>query len=250
MRESAYRCLAVTMITGSLAMMAREASAQPLGTFRWQSQPNCNVLMLNVVQQGGTYMLDGYDDQCGAGQRASATGTAFLNPDGTVGIGLTIVASPSGTNVHLEARISTVSLGGPWNDSAGNSGTFVFTPGAGTGGSPRRAAVIRSNWFTVSGFVDEILDDTPMIVATIDVPEITASVINNASVQVYLRFANRTWLLPYISRVGGVTASAIDFFLRVGEINIYRMRFDGSPIGINSLEYRYVISTEGVAVTQ
>lgn len=113
-------------------------SAQALGTFGWQLQPYCNVITVNVAgQPSGVFTLDGFDDQCGAGQRASVVGTAFLNPDGTVGIGLNTVLSPGGAFVHVEARISLASLNGPWRDSAGNSGTFAFTPGAGSGGAVR-----------------------------------------------------------------------------------------------------------------
>ena len=47
------------------------AGAQPLGSYRWQQQPYCNVLTLNVVQVGAIYQLDGSDDQCGAATRAA-----------------------------------------------------------------------------------------------------------------------------------------------------------------------------------
>jgi hypothetical protein len=116
------------------------ASAQTLGTFRWQQQPYCNVFTLNVVQSGGIYQLDGYDDQCGApAPRASVVGIAFLNPSGTVGIGLTLVTTPGGTPVHLDATVNLASISGEWRDSAGGTGPFVFTPGAGAPGSPRPA---------------------------------------------------------------------------------------------------------------
>jgi len=113
------------------------ASAQPLGTFRWQIQPYCNVLSISVVQQGGLYVLNGTDDQCGASVQASVTGLAFQNPSGSVGFGLTIV-STGGASVHVDATISLASLNGSWRDSGGRTGTFVFTPGAGTGGAARQ----------------------------------------------------------------------------------------------------------------
>ena len=69
------------------------AAAQPLGTARWQLQPYCNVLTLAITQNGTVFTLDGVDDLCGAGP-ASALGTAFFNPDGTVGMGLHLVAAP------------------------------------------------------------------------------------------------------------------------------------------------------------
>ncbi len=118
---------------------AAPAAGQPLGTFRWQIQPYCNVLTLNVAQQGGVYTLDGSDDRCGAAQAASARGIAFLNPSGTIGFGVTMV-QPGGVAVHLEAAISLPALNGTWRDSSGASGSFMLTPGAGIGGPARGVA--------------------------------------------------------------------------------------------------------------
>lgn len=113
------------------------AFGQTIGTFRWQLAPFCNIVALAVTQNVGVFEIDGTDDQCGAsGTHASAIGTAFFNPDGTVGMGLNII-STGGIPVHVDATIVVSSLGGSWRDSAGNTGSFVFTPGAGTGGSPR-----------------------------------------------------------------------------------------------------------------
>jgi hypothetical protein len=114
------------------------ADAQPLGSFRWQLQPFCNVVTLSVTQNGGVYRLEGTDDQCGnGGDRAAALGMAFQNPDGSIGFGFTVVTTPGGVAVHVDAAIALATLGGTWRDSAGNSGSFVFTPGGGTGGSLR-----------------------------------------------------------------------------------------------------------------
>jgi hypothetical protein len=113
------------------------AFAQPLGTFRWQLQPYCNVFTLQVTQQGGIYILDGTDDRCGAGNQAgSAVGIAYLTPLGLVGFGITTVL-PGGVPVHTEATISIATLSGTWRDSAGNNGTFTFTTGAPGPGAPR-----------------------------------------------------------------------------------------------------------------
>ncbi len=90
-----------------------------------------------VVQQGGQYQLDGLDDQCGAAVQASVVGLAFQNPNGSIGFGLNIVTAPGGTPVHVDATISIATLSGTWRDSSGNSGTFIFTPGAGVPGAPR-----------------------------------------------------------------------------------------------------------------
>jgi hypothetical protein len=113
-----------------LAFTVSSAAAQPLGTFRWQLQPYCNVLTVNVTQQAGIYTLDGTDDRCGAAQAASALGAAFLNPSGLVGFGFTVVL-PNGAPVHIEATIDISSLSGTWRDSGANSGTFCFHTGCG-----------------------------------------------------------------------------------------------------------------------
>lgn len=119
----------------ALLLVGATAVAQPLGTFRWQLQPFCNVVTVTVIQQGAVYTVDGYDNQCGAPHRAPLVGLATPNPDGTIGLGLHVVTVPGGRGLQIDARISLATLGGPWSDSAGNTGTFAF--GAGTGGIPR-----------------------------------------------------------------------------------------------------------------
>jgi hypothetical protein len=131
-----FRIAAVTLVVGAL-LPVLPAAAQPLGSFRWQLQPYCNIVTVSVVQQGGQYQLDGTDDQCGAAQAAGVRGLAFQNPNGSIGFGLAIVTAPGGTPVHVDATITIATLSGTWRDSAGNNGTFIFTPGAGTGGGPR-----------------------------------------------------------------------------------------------------------------
>ena len=125
-----------------LAGTASDTAAQSLGTFRWQLQPFCNAITVNVTQSGAVYTLDGYDDQCGAPTRAPLVGLATPNPDGTIGLGLQLVTTPSATPVAVRASISLAALGGAWSDSAGNSGTMVFNGAA--SGSPRPASVVVS----------------------------------------------------------------------------------------------------------
>ncbi len=119
---------------GAVAILATlwstPVQAQPIGTFTWQLQPFCNRVTVSVTQNGGVYTLDGFDDQCGAAQRAPLVGLATPNPDGTIGFGLHIVTVPGGRAVQVDARITLAALGGPWSDSAGNSGTFVLNGAA------------------------------------------------------------------------------------------------------------------------
>jgi len=132
-----HRLARTTGIALAGLLAAGMAAAQPLGAFRWQLQPYCNVLTLDVVQRGAVYTLDGFDDQCGAGDRASATGTATLNADGSVMIGLTLVTSPGATPTHVSVRLSPTTLSGTWSDTGGLSGPFAFGPPMPAGGSPR-----------------------------------------------------------------------------------------------------------------
>lgn len=120
----------------SLACPLSPAAAQPFGTYSWQLQPFCNRVTLTINQDGAVYSLDGFDDQCGAPQRAPVVGTAVVNPDGTAGLGFTVVTTPGGRAVHVDARVNPASGNGTWRDDAGNAGTFAL--GAATAGPERR----------------------------------------------------------------------------------------------------------------
>jgi hypothetical protein len=129
---------ALVLVVLAAAMVPRPVSAQTLGTFRWQMRSYCNLLTLTVTQIGGVYRVEGTDDECGTGRdRASVAGLAFPNPDGNIGMGLTIVTPAKGTAVHVTVEISLSSLSGTWRTPYGDSGPFVFTPGTPTPGYPR-----------------------------------------------------------------------------------------------------------------
>ena len=136
--------MARTTAAVALAVLAAHAAVRAqggaLGMFRWQLQPFCNVVTVNVAAQGGVFTVDGFDDQCGAPQRAPLVGLATPNPDGSIGLGLHVVTSPDGRGLDIAARIDLATLGGPWSDSAGNTGSFVFNAAA--GGPPRPAPMI------------------------------------------------------------------------------------------------------------
>lgn len=126
-------CAALAAVVGA----AGQAEAQTLGTFKWQLQPYCNVVTVTITTRGGVFALDGVDDQCGGQTLAAAAGTAFFNPDGSVGLGFTIVPVPSGLAATVAANINPTTLSGTWRDTTGNSGSFRFAPAGGSGGSPR-----------------------------------------------------------------------------------------------------------------
>ncbi len=72
-----------------------------------------------------------------AARPASVVGTAFANPDGTIGIGLSIVTTLDARPVHVTVALNLATTGGPWQDSDGNTGMFVFNPPAPTPGTAR-----------------------------------------------------------------------------------------------------------------
>ncbi len=95
-----------------------KAQGTLVGTFRWQLLPYCNVITVTAVQLGAHYDIDGIDDQFGAPRAASVVGGAFINPDGSIGLGFTTVTSPGGAALHADATISLAILSGTcWHDN-------------------------------------------------------------------------------------------------------------------------------------
>lgn len=143
----------------AVLLLTQAASAQSLGAFSWQMAPYCNVLTLTVTQNGSIYTLDGFDAQCGAARSAPVTGVASFNPDGTIGLGLTIVNTPGGEPTHVDAVIDLATLGGQWF-SGGDAGTFVLN-GAGEG-APRPADALRLTGFSeVPSIITRYANGTP-----------------------------------------------------------------------------------------
>lgn len=116
---------------------ASSADAQVIGTFRWRTEPFCNILTLTVTSApGGIFTLDGFEEQCGGSPRQPVHGIAVQQANGSITLGLNVVMLPAGQPVNIEAGISLASLSGNWRDSAGNSGQFIFGPTS-TSGGPR-----------------------------------------------------------------------------------------------------------------
>jgi hypothetical protein len=80
------------------------------------------------------------------------SGVAFINPSGSIGFGLTLIA-PGARSASLTATISPLTLSGPWFDSLGQQGLLALN--AATAGPPRptvasvRISVSHQNWFSV-----------------------------------------------------------------------------------------------------
>ncbi len=127
---------ATLLLTVMALACASTASAQVFGTFTWQMLPYCNKVTLTITQFPSGYTIDGFDDQCGAGQRAGAVGMVHINPDGSVGLNFTLIAAPSGRTVHISSPLSPATGSGAWTDNVGNSGTLAL--GANQPGLPPR----------------------------------------------------------------------------------------------------------------
>lgn len=126
----------VVVAAAILAGAATTASAQVIGTFRWRAEPYCNVFTLTVTQNGGVFLLSGFDEPCDGNPRLPVQGVAVLQNNGSVTLGLTVLSIPGGTPVNVEADISLATVSGTWRDGAGRSGPFSFNPTS-TSGSPR-----------------------------------------------------------------------------------------------------------------
>jgi hypothetical protein len=133
-QKMATRFLLATGFAAAL-LAAGPVGAQPLGTFRWQLAPYCNVVTLDVTITGSVGALTGFDDLCGTG-RAAVAGTALLNLDGTFGLSLSL-HEPSGFRRDVLVTLSPGTGSGPWRDSGGLAGTFAFAPSAPAAGPPR-----------------------------------------------------------------------------------------------------------------
>lgn len=115
--------------------LGTDAFAQPLGTFAWQIAPYCNVVRLSLAVDGNAFRLTGFDDQCGGAQLPVA-GSAVARADGLYAVSFYVV-TPNGLVSHLSAAVNPVSFSGPWSDSSGGTGTFVFSPPLPTTGNHR-----------------------------------------------------------------------------------------------------------------
>lgn len=113
---------------------AATAQAQSLGILSWQLLPYCNRVVLGITQQGGSFILNGIDDQCGAAQAGTAVGVA-VPQGGAIAVNLHIVVAGA-ADLHVRATIdAAANYSGSWTDSAGASGQFMLAWN--TGGPPR-----------------------------------------------------------------------------------------------------------------
>jgi hypothetical protein len=125
------------LILSVLVLSATPAFAQSLGTFRWQVQPYGSVLHISVTQQGGIFLLDGIELQCGGNASLPVNGVAVPQANGSVILGLTTI-NENGRGIHTRATVNAPDFNGFYSDNAGNTNQpFVFNPGETCPGGPR-----------------------------------------------------------------------------------------------------------------
>lgn len=112
------------------------------------------------------------------------------------------------------------------------------------------ANVMYSSWSNLDSAVrDTTIDGSNMQAGDINAPQISQEILDKGVVNVYMKFSDDVYPLPYTSYAGG-TANVVDFLPRLNKLLITRFAMDNSgSIGFaTSLEYRYVIIPGGVAV--
>ena len=67
----------VGLTAGLMLAVVGEVGAQSLGTFTWQQQPYCNLITVNVVQQGSGAVGGGAVGGGGSAMRVNALGDRF-----------------------------------------------------------------------------------------------------------------------------------------------------------------------------
>ena len=157
--------IVATLFIVTAALVAAPASAQNLGTFRWQLQPYGSVLNLTVVQQGSVYLLDGFEAQCGGNASLPVSGVAVPQANGTVMIGVTSI-NEQGRGLHTRATINTSDFNGTWSDNAGNTNqTFRFNPGVTCPGGPRTGPTSPDQFSNDSDAVQALQDQIAALTA-------------------------------------------------------------------------------------
>lgn len=171
---------------------------------------------------GSPTKLKGADGKNGTNGK---NGSQFLS-------GTTIPATTLGVVGDFYFNTSQMVLYGPKTATGWGIGTNLKA----------QAKVMYSGWRTAVRMVDTAFDNTRVRAAHIYEPQLTADVIKNSAILVYLDYGQGLYPLPFTSSAF-FRMSTITFHAKLRELVIMRMVYDGGPvvsINVNIL-YRYVI---------
>jgi hypothetical protein len=125
MRIMTRRLLPAALVALGLLAAAPPADAQILPRVTWNLAPATTAfLTLSVAADVDIMAVSGWLES--EGTRSAAYGNAFRRPDGTVGMGLTVVFDSDGTFESLYGVVDPATLGGSWRSSRGGAGTLVL----------------------------------------------------------------------------------------------------------------------------
>src|SRR5262249_54079036 len=115
----------VVVMALALLGLATATEAQILPRVTWNLAPEPTAFLTPSVAADVDIMaVSGWLEA--GGTRNAAYGNAFRRPDGTIGMGLTVVFDSDGTLESLYGVVDPATLGGTWRSSRGAAGTLVL----------------------------------------------------------------------------------------------------------------------------
>lgn len=153
-------------------------------------------------------------------------------------------------NIYLLSvmGIAAIALSACKKGDIGPQGEQGIQGEKGERGERGTANVIYSSWVSLQQAQrDTTIDGTKMKVNHFPVPRLTQALIDNGSIQVYMRFGSTVLPLPYTS-YAGARANTVSFIPKVGIIYVTRYTHDNSALlGFGAIQFRYVLIPGGVS---
>jgi hypothetical protein len=130
--QQLFRLVTSVALALALAPLATsKAMAEGPQVVRFRLEPFCNKVSLAVAPSSAPTIIGvfGYDDNCGDAPQLPIYGTAVVNPDGGISLGVTTSIPSSQCEcvaIQTNVQFPPNSNSGVWTDDKGQSGDFVF----------------------------------------------------------------------------------------------------------------------------
>lgn len=181
---------------------------------------------------------------------ASGWGTGFSLKGPTGATGSTGATGAAGSQILNGSGIPSASLGNNGDYYLDKTNYLLYGPKTVTGWGPAvslqgpagTANVQYSGWNYATNIRDSTVDGSQVVIADLAAPAVTQTMLDNASIQMYLNFGAGVFPMPYTSDAGG-KESTISYLPMIGRFIITRFTADDSAgVSLSSLlQYRYVI---------